>query len=246
MFRRYDRYWHILIYSIGTAKIQVEGPPQIIQVFTYYPARSAVCIPFDNCLSNLLLGVGTYWQVIIQKGSQFQGLNIFTARIFLQLQLKPPLLLFISVTSSLYPNGHGEQTIYPLPFFLCSPSSFYIVEDGLFFGEWKGHLLSYCYLIQVAWIKLKIMDEYPISWWHRCSGSGLLPKARDWGTLRETGGQLGGRTGRGGMGREGKERGLMPVSRDARWQKPFSTSQVRAEDVCGFCVAHEEFVDRAL
>lgn len=28
MFRRYDRYWHILIYSIGMIKIQVEGPLQ--------------------------------------------------------------------------------------------------------------------------------------------------------------------------------------------------------------------------
>lgn len=49
-----------------------------------------------------------------------------------------------------------------------------------------------------------------------------------------------------GMERDGKGRGLMPVSRDAQWQKPLSTSQARTEDACGFCVAHEEFVDDAL
>lgn len=53
-----------------------------MEVFTYLSARSIMCITFDNYLSNMFLEVGDYWQFVIQKGSHFQGLNIFTARIF--------------------------------------------------------------------------------------------------------------------------------------------------------------------
>lgn len=77
--------------------------------------------------------------------------------------------------------------------------------------------------------------------WPFAKGKGLRHPPGNWGSAWGRDG-----TGWDGKGKEGKERGLMPVSRDARWQKPFSTSQVRTEDACGFCVAHEEFVDRAL
>jgi len=42
----------------------------------------------------------------------------------------------------------------------------------------------------------KVEEEHPackdpVSWWHRCSGSGLLPRAGDRGTLWGTGSEVG-------------------------------------------------------
>lgn len=67
--------------------------------------------------------------------------------------------------------------------------------------------------------------------WPLAEGKGLSHPLGNWGSV----------WGWGGMGR-----GLTLVSRDTQWQKPLTTSQAGTEGACGFCVAHEEFVDRAL
>lgn len=41
------------------------------------------------------------------------------------------------------------------------------------------------------------VGEDPISWWHRCSGSDVLLRARDWGTLQGSGGSDWGWDGKG-------------------------------------------------